>query len=319
MLAPAAIAERIDATVRYVMREERIQGLAIGVSRHGVIVFVRGYGYADPTLRRRVDARTVFAIGSLTKSFTAALVRRDLQPSDALARYLPEYPNVREITIDELLRGTAGVPDYADDDAFDRSGREPVAPETFVARLAQLPPMFTPGTDSSYSNGNYLLAAYALQRATGAPYAATLQRRVLRPLGLSRTAVANAFAPQSDRATGSEPQGSATLGFGTADLESDVPDLLAWYAALDAGTRVASPRYLPRYADGFYDGTIFGRRARWADGYVAGFTSFGATLIDERASVVVLANADAKNLDPLARSVLAIALGIPEATPDAPR
>jgi len=132
-----------------------------------------------------------------------------------------------------------------------------------------------------------------------------------------RTAVADAFVPEADRATGSEPQGSATLGFGSADLESDVPDLLAWYAALDAGARVKTPRYLPQYADGFYDGVAFGEPIRFAQGYVAGFSAYGATLLDEHASVVVLANQDAVDLGPLARSALALALGIPEASPDA--
>jgi len=319
MLPPPAVLARLDATVRFVMRDHHIGGLVVGVSRDGVTVVVRGYGYADRAHRQRANARTVFAIGSLTKSFTAALVRGGLPIDATLARYLPGYPDAPEIIIDQLLRGTAGIPDYADDDAFDRSARDPVAPQALVARLAAMPPAFAPGTAFAYSNGDYVLAAYAYQRANEAPYAAALQRRILRPLGLARTAIANAFVPQSDRATGSLAQGSATLGFGAADLQSDVPDLLAWYAALDAGALVPRPRYLPPYADGFYDGTVFGRPVRFAQGYVAGFSAYGATLPDAHASVVVLANEDAVDLGPLARSALALALGIPEASPDRTR
>ncbi len=317
MLPPPAVLARLDATVRFVMREQHIDGLVVGVSRDGVTIVVRGYGYADRAHRHSVDARTIFSIGSLTKSFTAALVRDRLQPEDALARYLPEYPNAQEITIDELLRGTAGIPDYSADDVFDRSSRAPVSPQALVARLAAMPPTFAPGTDASYSNGNYLLAAFAYQRATGVPYAAALQQRILGPLGLARTAVANGFVPDADRATGNLPAGSATLGFGSADLESDVPDLLAWYAALDAETRVKRPRYLPAYADGFYDGTAFEQPMRFASGYVAGFSAFGATLLNAHASVIVLANRDAVDLSPLGRSALALAIGLPDASPDA--
>jgi CubicO group peptidase (beta-lactamase class C family) len=319
MYPPPAVLARLDATVRFVMRDQHIGGLAIGVSRNGVIVFVRGYGYADPKHRHRVDARTIFSIGSLTKSFTAALVRGELQPGATLVRYVPSYPNAREITIDELLRGTAGIPDYSASAAFDRSSREPVAPQAFVAQLASTPPAFVPGSDWAYSSGDYLLAAYAYQHAMGIPYATALQQRILRPLGLTRTAVANAFVTEADRATGSVAQGSATLGFGAADLESDVPDLLAWYAALDAGVRVKTPRYLPRYADGFYDGTAYDQPIRFAQGYVAGFSAYGATLLKQRASVVVLANEDAVDLGPLARSALALALDLPEASPEAAR
>ncbi|MDQ2992976.1 MAG: beta-lactamase family protein [Candidatus Eremiobacteraeota bacterium] len=319
MLPPPAVLARLDATVRFVMREQHIDGLVVGVGRDGVTVFVRGYGYADRASRQRVDARTIFSIGSLTKSFTAALVRDRFQPEDALARYIPEYPNAQEITIDELLRGTAGVPDYSAADAFDRSSREPLSPQTLVERLAAMPPAFAPGTDASYSNGNYFLAAFAYERATGTPFAAALQRRILRPLGLARTEIANAFVPEADRATGSLPPGSATLGFGSADLESDVPDLLAWYAALDAGARVKSPRHLPTYADGFYDGMAFGQPLHFASGYVAGFSAYGAMLPKEHASVVVLANRDAVDLGPLGRSALALAIGLPEASAVASR
>ena len=299
-----AVLARLDATVRFVMRDQHIGGLVVGVSRDGVTAFVRGYGYADRTHRRRVDAQTVFAIGSLTKSFTAALVRSELQPDDALARYVPSYPNAREITIDELLRGRRHPR------LLDGGVRSLVASRSPKhSSLAAMRPAFAPER-LVVLNGNYLLAAYAYQCASGAVRA--LQRRILRPLA-STHAVANPFVPESNRRR--KRRKDPPPGFGTEPAVGRAR-LLAWYGALDEGRTVKSPRYLPQYADGFYDGTAFGQPIRFAQGYVAGFSAYGATLPKEHASVVVLANEDAVDLDPLARTALALALGLPEASPD---
>jgi len=292
----AVRAARVDAIVRRVMAGDGIPGIAIGIARDGVTVYARGYGYRDARRRMQACDTTMFPIGSLTKSFTAALVRMRLQPDAPLARYVPDYPNAKDITIDELLRDTAGIPDFADAPGFDRASIAAVTPERLVAQTAAMPAAFAPGSATAYSNGDYLLAAYALQRS-GVPVARAMRDACFAPLGMRRTVV------------------SGTIGFGTADVDSTAGDMLAWYGALEAGDRFPRPRYLPPYADGFFDGAMFGRRALWAAGYVAGYSSYGAILPDDRTAVVVLADADAVTLAPLAQSLVAIALDIREDAP----
>lgn len=289
-------AARVDAIARYVMASDGIPGMAVGIARRGEVVYVSGYGYRDRLRRTRVCGQTTFPIGSLTKSFVAALVRRRLPLDASLARYVPDFPDAKDITIDDLLRNTAGVPDFADDPAFDRRSIAPVSPEHLVALAAAMPRAFAPGAGFAYSNGDYLLAAYAVRRS-GEDVARALASRFFAPLGLTRTQV------------------TGTIGFGTADIDASAGDVLRWYDALLAGERAPRPRYLPPYADGFYDGTLFGRRAMWASGYVAGYSAYGAILPDDATAVVVLANADAVSLAPLGESLVAIALDVREDVP----
>lgn len=256
------------------MSDRNVAGLALGIERAGHLVTMRTYGYADRTSKRRVDAQTIFPIGSLTKSFTAALLRtlvRDgrLASNARLGRYVPEYPAAGAVTIDALLAQTGGIQDYAQTPGFSPASSLPVAPVELIALVAPRP--LQPSGTFLYANTNYLLAALVAARVAGVPYEMLLQRDVLQPLHLTRTAVANAFVPTGDRARGNAP-----------------------------------------YDDGFFRSSTFSRPIAYASGYVPGFSSYWLTGPDRSLTVIVLANTGNVDLGPLARSVVAAILDIRE-------
>ena len=67
-IAPA----KIDKTVERAMREFEVPGIAVGIVKDGKLVFAKGYGVRELGKPGRVDADTLFQIGSNTKAFTAA-------------------------------------------------------------------------------------------------------------------------------------------------------------------------------------------------------------------------------------------------------
>ncbi|MHB8213618.1 MAG: serine hydrolase domain-containing protein [Vulcanimicrobiaceae bacterium] len=324
-LGPVQIVH-LDEIVRTVMGESHINGLAMGVAEGGMTLYVHGYGFADRARRVRTTPATGFAIGSITKSFTAAAVltlvaRGDLALNDRLGTLVPMYRRGHDVTLRDVLQQTSGIPDYTHLPSFDRSRRRPVSAHGLIGRIASLPLRFQPATDWAYSNTNYVLAALAVQRASGQPYQAYLQRALLTPLHLHRTHLAWPFLRNPDDAQGNLPLGSPTLAFGSADLSSDVPDLLRWGSALMAGR--ALPRRYARtlwqpaqlatgqrigYGEGLFLERDFGRRVAWASGYVNGFSAFFMLVPQRRVVIALLANQNAVDLGPLARSILAIVL-----------
>ena len=68
---PPALA-RFDAFARAVMAEWRVPGLALGIIRDGETLYCAGYGFADVDNLTAATPETVFAIGSISKSFTVA-------------------------------------------------------------------------------------------------------------------------------------------------------------------------------------------------------------------------------------------------------
>ncbi len=306
---PHQAAARADLIVRRVMHDRDIQGLSIGVVL-GDRSSTRAYGYTDRSRAARVDPRTLFAIGSLSKGVLAAAAR-SLSASGRIRMGMrvreidPSYAAAGDVTLAMLLQQRSGIPDYAQMPSFDRFSREPQSPRQLVARVAALPLLFQPGTQTEYSNTNYVLAGMALQEAIGMPLAAIERETIFGPLGMRATRTWQPFVFEADRAWGNVAPGSPSLTFGAADLESNAPDLDLWMAAL------LTHRFSTG-AIGFWSGTLFGDRVAAQSGYVNGFSAYMLLLPGRRAGVVLLCNADRVDLGPLAQSVIAAALNLPD-------
>jgi D-alanyl-D-alanine carboxypeptidase len=132
---------------------------------------------------------SVWQIGSNTKAFTAVLLlqleaEHRLSIDDPLGRWLPQYPQWRDVSIRRLLDMTGGLATYDDqpawyaDYAADPHGY--FSPERLVAYVAGAPAT----TGYSYSNTGYVLAEMIIERVTGRSYQEQLYRRIIRPLGL---------------------------------------------------------------------------------------------------------------------------------------
>ena len=101
------------------MRDWEVPGLAIAVVRNDTVLLAKGYGVRELGKTDRVDANTVFNIGSLTKSFTttaaASLVDEGKITWDTpVHRLLPEYelrdPYLTEnVTLRDLLSHRTGL------------------------------------------------------------------------------------------------------------------------------------------------------------------------------------------------------------------
>ncbi|NNG20932.1 beta-lactamase family protein [Naumannella sp. ID2617S] len=157
---------------------------------------------------RRVDDRTPFLIGSVAKSFTATEVvslaqRGIIDLSQPAARWVPELrrPATERITVRQLLSHTSGFSTAAGLSRTDRPDAHPGVLAELVAELASEGPSTGSGSvqgsgsgnesgagaNYAYSDANYLILTHLVEIVTGQGFAATLQRDVLTPLGLSDT------------------------------------------------------------------------------------------------------------------------------------
>ncbi len=186
---------RIDAFVAEQAQASGIPGVAIAVLQEGREPHVRGFGHDGRG--HAITADTPFPIGSLTKSFTALLVRQAVDASllDADApvqRYLPWFRVTdseasKRITLRHLLNQTSGF-SRADGItpllAGSHAGIEELARGLSTVSLNR--PV---GERFEYSNLNYVLLAAVLQSATGRSWRELMQQRVLRPLAMTHSHV----------------------------------------------------------------------------------------------------------------------------------
>ena len=185
-----ALPDAVDRFVRAELARQRIPGMSVAVLRGDSVLLARGYGFAN--LEHRVPATdsTVYAVGSLSKQFTAAAIvllsqQGRLRLDDPITRYLPEGSAVwSAVTIRHLLTHTSGIPqDTTLDWRRDYS-------ESELVRSAAQPLQFEPGELESYSSTGYALLGVIIHRVTGVSWGDFVRDQIFRPLGM-RTARVN--------------------------------------------------------------------------------------------------------------------------------
>ena len=196
---PASLASgiaRIDETADRAFAGWKVPGFVYGVVHGAELVHVRGLGTLRVGEDATPDARSVFRIASMTKSFTAATVlslRDDglLRLDDPIERYVPELASLRypttdspRITIRHLLTMTAGFP--TDDPWGDR--QQGLDHGDFSALLrGGLSFAWAPGTRFEYSNTGYGILGRLITNVVGREYREVVRERFLAPLGMHAT------------------------------------------------------------------------------------------------------------------------------------
>jgi CubicO group peptidase (beta-lactamase class C family) len=169
-------------------------GCAILISKNGEIIYKKAFGSANLELNVPLQTDMVFRIGSVTKQFTAVAVlqlmeKGRLSLQDNIQKYLPNFPvKVHNITIEHLMSHTAGLKEYtAIDHADPYIERHDFTLEFLIDHFKNEPLEFEPGTRFSYSNSNYVLLGYIIEKVSGEKYHQYMESHIIKPLGLSST------------------------------------------------------------------------------------------------------------------------------------
>lgn len=178
-----------ETAIRAEMQKAGIPGAAVAVVVGDRVVWTKGFGVANVETGAPVTPDTLFQIGSITKSFTAAaLLSATAQGALALDKPVSTYvsgltPCVGAPTLAQLLSHTGGLIDEPDE--FGAQGEEGLGAyqRTWTSEYCLLPP----GRAFSYSNSGYALAGLALQEVDKRPFADAMKTRVLAPLGMTRS------------------------------------------------------------------------------------------------------------------------------------
>jgi D-alanyl-D-alanine carboxypeptidase len=274
--------------------EQGLYSLAAGIAIDGRAYWAGASGVALDGVTP-LDGNSPFAIASITKTFTAALVLQlvedgRLELDDSVAAHLPEVGLAPEITVRDLLQHTSGLADLL------APMREPMAadPERrwtgaeVIARLGSR--WFAPGADYAYSNSNYVLLGMLVERVHGVPFEQVLERRLLRPLDLDETGV----LLDPDAPPLMPPAWASAFGT-SGNMYSSASDLLEWALALYGG-RVLQPGTLAEMLRFNEDDYGLGSEAiRLGDrvgvghsGLLRGFTSLVVHLPGERVTLALI-------------------------------
>jgi D-alanyl-D-alanine carboxypeptidase len=321
-----------------IFEQNRAPGFAFLVCAKGSVVFAKGYGVTDIAAEKPVTPESRFAIGSLTKQFTAAavlLLQEDgkLSLEDRLESYVPGMPNGSHITLRMLLNQSSGLHNFPNTREHNWPREGVIRPDQLICLLKTDKPDFAPGERWAYSNTNYAMLAQVITQVSEVSYGDFLLSRIFRPFGMAHTR--NGFLAQEGIATpyewtgtsfaAAEPPLSLDLFYGAGSLVSTVQDISHWNMALmsnrllkvDSLQELWTEGRLPGgkpmgYAMGFVPAMIGSHRQVWHNGYTprAGGYCFNAIFPDECLGITVLSNVSVPSFrgmpEQIVRDVLAL-------------
>jgi CubicO group peptidase (beta-lactamase class C family) len=317
-------------------------GCAIGLDRPGQAVLTRAWGMADLEHGIANTPETVFESGSVAKQFTAAAIlmlarEGKLRLTDDVRKYVPElwtYPT--PVSIEQLLNHLSGLREWGDVAqlaGWPRTTRAYTNEEALSIAFRQRALNYTPGTEYSYTNTGYILAAEVVRRVSGQTLSQFSNERIFRPLGMTHTQWRDDFrrivpgrAIAYRAGPAQEMPFESTYGHG--GLLTTVGDLLIWNRAL-AEDRLMPGLYADMqvqavltggrkitYARGVWVEQRLGRREVAHSGSTAGYRTWLAYYPEARVSVAVLCNTSEADAVGLGRRVGDFAIVPPSVADD---
>ena len=199
--------EPLDRLMTGFLTRHKLSGASLAVTRHGRLVYARGFGLADAAGDDPVRPTSLFRIASLSKPITAVAILQLVEQGrikldDSVSGVLGLEPTVdrqrhHRVTIRQCLQHTGGWDRGASFDPMFQSvriatvlGTRPPAAAGDVIRFMQRWPLdFDPGTRYAYSNYGYCLLGRVIEKLSATSYEQQVRKHVLKPLGVTRMRV----------------------------------------------------------------------------------------------------------------------------------
>ena len=311
---------KVDAAVLEALARTGAPSASVAIVRDRNLAYAQAYGNAELEPDRPATTTMRYAVGSISKEFTAAalLLLRDagrLSIDDRAEKHIPGLGPAGPVSIRALLSHTAGVRDYWPQDYVPADMLSPISAAQVVARWANRPLDFAPGQAWQYSNTGYVIAGMIAEREAGKPLFEFLRERIFTPLGMASVYDVDAaplpigdakgytrYALGPPRAAPKEAHGWL---FAAGELAMTPADLARWDIALMDRKLLSAASYRDltteirlrngagtQYALGLDVMLESGRRSLRHGGEVSGFTAANRIYPDDGVAVVVMVNMD---------------------------
>ncbi|MBD8499432.1 serine hydrolase domain-containing protein [Paenibacillus arenosi] len=256
---------------------------------------------------RQVKPDFHFRIGSVTKTFVATVIVQlaeegKLHLDDSVEKWLPGVVQGNgydgsKITIRQLLNHTSGIANYTSETFVThevvKNPYRGYTPEELVRIGLNESPLFSPGTNWSYSNTNYILAGLVIKQVTGETYGEQIKKRIIDPLQLGDTFIpgSSSYIPDQHARGYMKLAGkfidmtelNPSWGGAAGDMISTAPDLNTFFSAL-LGGKLLKSEFLQqmlsgvdtpvgKYGLGIYETKLANGASVW--GHSGGIHGFG--------------------------------------------
>ncbi len=201
---------RIDSYLMEQVRTSGIPGLTAAVVRDGNVIYAGAHGVRKLGEDEELTPRHVFHFASVSKPFVATAIVQlaeegKLELNDPLVKHLPYFhlsdERDREITIQQMLNHTAGMPDVEDYE-WDKPQFDDKAAERYVRSMESERLLWAPGSDWAYSNMAFDALGDLIAKVSGVSFEEYVRINIFEPIGMKGSSFIYPEIDESFRTTG---------------------------------------------------------------------------------------------------------------------
>lgn len=319
--------KKLDSLMDQLSAKNKFMG-SLTIRKNNNILFNKAYGFSliKGNGSKKSTVETKYRIGSITKTFTSVMIfqlieENKLSLETKIAEYFPEIPNANIITISNLMNHRSGIHNVTDDSTYLDWNTKPQTEHEMVTRIISHIPDFIPNEKAQYSNSNYILLGYIIEKATKKDYASNLKERITNKIGLKNTyygGKTDIRANESysynfeDGKWSQEPETDMSVPHGAGAIVSTTNDLTKFITLLFQGNLISKSSLdsmtslNEHFGRGIFSVPFFERKAFGHTGGIDKFVSALSYFPDDSISVAFCTNGLDYNMNDIAIGFLSI-------------
>lgn len=257
--------------------------------------FVKVVGFADAEKSQKANVNTQYRVGSISKTFTAVLIMQAVEDkkislNKKLSDFYPEIPNADQITIEHLLQHRTGIHNLTDEGEYLQYNTKPQTETDLINIIKKYKSDFEPGSRHEYSNSNYILLGFILEKISKKSYAELVKTKIAKPLKLTLTEVGGKIDPSKNQAKSyqfvngkyvASSETDMSIPIGAGNIISTPRELLTFILGLEQGKLIKKENVekMKNFVDGYGYGLIkVPFEKEWGYGHTGGIDNFSSAL-----------------------------------------
>lgn len=286
------------------------------------IIYSKSFGYSDIESKIKANNTTDYKIGSISKLFTSVLILKAIEDKKLnldtkLSDFYPKIINANKITIKSLLNHSSGIYSITDDEDYLDWNTNKISEQDVLNKIMIHQSLFEPNSKNEYSNSNYILLSFILQKIYKTDYAHILEKNIIKPLKLKNTYfgiskkskyTTNSYSFENGWVKQNETHYSVPLGAGaiisnSTDLVFFINDLFN-LKIINRKSLDTMLTFSNKYGLGIFDMSFENHFGVGHDGAIDGYKSIVSIFPKEKVSYAVVSNALNYNINLISSTIL---------------
>jgi CubicO group peptidase (beta-lactamase class C family) len=310
--------------------------LSVAIWKDDSLIYDKQIGYAHVEAKKKADKTTKYRIGSISKTFTAVLMMKAVEENKIklntpLNDFYPQFKNADKITIEHMLSHQSGLFNFTNDSLYFTYYTMPKTEAEMLEIMAKYNPVFEPGAKHEYSNTNYVLLSYILEKIYNKSYADILKQKIITPIHLKNTYFGSKINTNKNEAYSYSwdidhwkkmPETHPSVPMGAGAIVSTPEDLMIFAKAL-FNNKLITQESLKKMTEGkeVYKKGLFLMPFNTHKGFghtggIDGFSSVFVFFPEENIGAAITSNSSNVNNNEILITLLKAAFGKPFDLPD---